>query len=289
MHGGPGGTLGSGGYRDHFDLTRYRVVGLDQRGCGASTPLACDPRHDLGANTTAQLIEDIEALRDYLGIGAWVLNGVSWGSTLALAYAQAHPDRVLGIVLVAVTTTSRAEVDWITEGCGILYPEAWEDLTAELSDLDPNFARGRTRVIDSVAALMRSSDAIARVRAARAWTRWEDHHVAIGAGGYRPNPRWSDPVYAENFATLVSHYWSHDGFSSPPLAAGMGAIADIPGHLIHGRLDVSGPATTAWAVHRAWPASVLTIVEGEGHGGETMMRAWQDANHALLETIPTAG
>lgn len=126
LHGGPGGTLGKSSYRHRFDLNRSRVVALEQRGCGRSLPHASDPTTDLSTNTTTHLISDIEQLREARGIDRWIVNGVSWGSTLALAYAQAHPERVIGIVLFAVTTTRREEVDWITEGVGAIFPEAWD-------------------------------------------------------------------------------------------------------------------------------------------------------------------
>ncbi|WP_256983483.1 alpha/beta fold hydrolase [Rhodococcus sp. 06-221-2] len=124
LHGGPGGTLNASQFRRHFDLSRVRAIGFEQRGCGRSTPHASDPSTSLATNTTAHLIADIEALRVHLGVEAWIVNGVSWGSTLAVAYALAHPTRVLGVVLFAVTTTGRGEVDWITEGVGAVFPEA---------------------------------------------------------------------------------------------------------------------------------------------------------------------
>ncbi|MFT4218190.1 MAG: alpha/beta fold hydrolase [Micropruina sp.] len=126
LDGGPGGAPGTGGYRHRFDLRRTRVIGFDQRGCGRSRPHASDPATSLDGNTTPHLIADIEALRTARGVDRWIVNGASWGSTLALAYAQAHPERVIGIVLFAVTTTSREEVDWITEGVGAIFPEAWD-------------------------------------------------------------------------------------------------------------------------------------------------------------------
>lgn len=126
LHGGPGSGLGPGGYRMKFDPDRFRTVGFDQRGCGRSTPLATGPGYDLTRNTTQHLIADIEALREHRGVDRWLVNGVSWGSTLALAYAQAHPGRVTGLVLTAVTAGSRFEIDWITETVGALYPEAWD-------------------------------------------------------------------------------------------------------------------------------------------------------------------
>jgi proline iminopeptidase len=280
LHGGPGSGLGSGGYVDRFDPTRYRVIGLEQRGCGRSVPCADHPEHDLAANTTTRLIADIDLLRTHLGVDAWVLNGVSWGSTLALAYAQAHPDRVLGIVLMAVTTTARAEVDWITETVGALYPEAWERLAAFAESAGIGYRRGEGRVVDAYAQLLRSP--ATRDAAARAWMAWEDAHVAIGSGsGSRPVDAQRDLV----IAILVTHYWSHDAFLDPPILARMGALAHIPGYLIHGRLDVSGPPITPWRLHRAWPASTLLLEEHEGHGGPRMVQAWTDANSRLADRL----
>lgn len=285
LHGGPGGGLGAGGYVNRFDQDRYRVIGLEQRGCGRSVPLAGEPGHDLAGNTTQRLIADIEILREHLGIGAWVLNGVSWGSTLALAYTQAHPERVLGIVLMAVSTTRAEEVHWISEGCQILYPEGWSALADAIERLDPDFRRGETPIIGAVARLMQSCDPATRAAAARAWGDWEDTHVTIGAGGYSPDPRWADPAFAIPFATLVTHYWSNHAFLDPPILGRMDRIATIPGHLIHGRRDVSGPVQTPWLLHQRWPASTLTVIEDEGHGGPAMVAAWGAANTALLHAL----
>ena len=159
-----------------------------------STPLAHDPSHDLDGNTTQRLIADIEALRSHLEVDTWLLNGVSWGSTLALAYAQAHPERVLGIVLMAVTTTSRAEVDWVTEGVGMIYPEAWDRLARHAEDAGIGYQRYDERLISAYARLMRSPDPAVRTAAVDAWADWEDIHVSIGAGGFHRNPRWDDPT-----------------------------------------------------------------------------------------------
>lgn len=285
LHGGPGGGLGRSGYRNRFDLGRYRVVGLDQRGCGRSVPLAGSPGHDLARNNTPRLIADIEAVREERGIDAWVVNGVSWGSTLALAYAQAHPERVLGIVLMAATTTRPAEVHWITEGVAALYPEAWDRLAAFVGNHDPGFRRAETPLIDALARLMGRDDPELRAATARAWGEWEDWHVSIGAGGYRPDERWADPSFAVPFLTLVAHYWSHHGFCEPPILERMDLIADVPGRIIHGRLDVSGPVGTAWLLHRRWPASTLKVIEDEGHGGPRMVDAWSRANADLADLV----
>lgn len=290
LHGGPGGGLGTGGYVRNADLDVYRVIGVDQRGCGDSTPLAGDPAHDLDANTTPALIEDIEALREHLGIGAFVLNGVSWGSTLALAYAQAHPERVLGIVLFAVTTSRAEEVLWISEGVRIVFPEDWDALATVIEAEHPTWRRGTTPIIGAIAELMRSTDPAQRERVALAWGAWEEAHVSIAAG--RPDPahpgRFQDPAWIVPFTTLVAHYWAHCGFLEPPILERMDTIAHLPGYLIHGRRDVSGPATTAWELHQCWPGSELVVIEAEGHGGPLMVEEWRRANRELAQRLRAA-
>lgn len=278
LHGGPGGTLGRGSYRRKFDPDRFRVIGFDQRGCGQSTPLVTAPKYELNRNTTGHLIDDMELLREHLGVDRWLVNGVSWGSTLALAYAQAHPDRVLGVVLMAVTTTGRSEIDWITQTVGAIYPEAWDRLATHAEQAGIGYQRGRDRIVEAYARLMTGPDPAVRDRAAWAWHDWETHHVAIGAGGVPPNPDQGDGDARRAFATLVTHYWAHDGFLSPPVLDRMELLRGIPATLIHGRLDVSGPVITPWLLHRAWPDSELIIEEQEGHGGPAMVQAWCDAN-----------
>jgi len=278
LHGGPGGTLGRGGYRMKFDPDRFRVVGFDQRGCGRSTPHVTAPNYDLNHNTTKHLIDDMEALRRHLGVDRWLVNGVSWGSTLALAYAQAHPDRVLGVVLMAVTTSARSEIDWITETVGAIYPEAWHRLASHAEQAGIGYRRDRDRIVEAYARLMTDSDPAVRDRAAWAWHDWETHHVSIGAGGVPPDPDEDDGEARRVFATLVTHYWAHDGFLSPGVLDRMELLHGIPATLIHGRMDVSGPAIAPWLLHRAWPGSELIIQEREGHGGPAMVEAWCDAN-----------
>lgn len=265
LHGGPGGTLGAGGYRARFDPSRFRLVGLDQRGCGRSVPRVTAPGYDLSRNTTGHLIEDIEKLRDHLGIDRWLVNGSSWGSTLAVAYAQAHPSRVSGVVLVAVTMAGHAE----RAGIG--------------------FRRGQGRLIEAYARLMRHPDPAVRDETSRAWADWESHHVAIGAGGFRRDPRWDDDEWRHVFATLVTHYWAADGFLTPPILERMDRLRGIPATLIHGRLDVSGPAEMAWRLHRAWPGSELVIVEDEGHGGTSMAQACCSANSRHADRLEAYG
>lgn len=267
LHGGPGSGLGGGGYRTSFDPSVFRVVGLDQRGSGRSRPLALAALDVLDENTTQQLIGDIEALRERLRIERWLVTGVSWGSTLALAYAEAHPDRVDGLALLAVTSTSREEVDWITDGVSRLFPEAWERL---LGAAEPQPGE---RVVEAVARRLRSADPEIRELAATAWAQWDATHVSLDPG-FSPRPVTVD----RNQATLVTHYWANDAFLGPTgILDGVGVLREIPAVLIHGRRDVSSPVVTAWRLHQAWPASDLHIVEDEGHGGPRMLKLFAEA------------
>lgn len=288
LHGGPGGTRGRRGYVTRFDPQRYRIISLDQRGCGESVPLAGTPAHDLAANTTARLIADLEVLREHLGVERWVVSGASWGSTLAIAYAQAHPDRVLGLILVAVTTTSRREVDWITEQVGAIYPEEWDSFATHAERGVPSYTRGEGRIVEAYVELLASTDPAVRDAASRAWARWEDVHVSLATGGYAPDERWDQDAYRLAFTTLTSHYWAHDGFCDPPLLEGMAPLRHLPAVLIHGRADVSGPALTPWLLHRVWPNSTLHIVEADGHGGAEMMELWCQAADDFADRLSTS-
>ena len=266
LHGGPGAGLGPGGYRRRADPERHLIIGIDQRGCGRSRPLVIDALERLSENTTAALIEDIEAVREHLGIQRWLVTGVSWGSTLTLAYAQAHPERVTEIVLVAVTTTSREEVDWITEGVGRFFPEAWERFEAASK------RRPGERVVEAYARRLAGGDAADRARAADAWDAWESVHVSLDPL-WQPGPLHADPAERAIFATLVTHYWANDAFLPGPerILDRVDRIAHIPAVLIHGRHDISGPVITPWRLHKEWPASRLHVIENEGHGGPESM------------------
>jgi proline iminopeptidase len=285
LHGGPGAGLGASRYRDRFDLSRTLLIGLDQRGCGRSVPHASEPQVSLAGNTTTQLIADLERLRERLGIQAWVLNGASWGSTLALAYGQAHPERVLGVVLYAVTTTSRSEVDWITEGMQAVFPEAWDRLASHAEDAGFGFRRGAARLVTAYAQLMDSDDPAAREAASQQWALWEDTHISIGAGGFSRDLRWQDQRFRHAFVRLSTHYWSHDGFCDPPILEQMDRLDGIPAVLIHGRRDLSSPAAIPWELHRRWPGSSLHIDDGDGHGGTSMAQTWRAANDQLIARI----
>jgi proline iminopeptidase len=198
---------------------------------------------------------------------------------LALAYAQAHPERVSELVLAAVTTTSHAEVEWLTEGMRRVFPEAWDRFAA---------ASGRQpgqRLIDAYFERITSPDPQVREAAARAWCDWEDTHVSLPPG-HQPSPAYEDPTFRLNFATLVIHYWKHAAFiPANGLLAEMPRIAHLPGVLIHGRWDVSSPLQTAWELHKAWPGSTFVVVEHEGHGGAAMV---DEVNRAIARFTPQA-
>lgn len=272
LHGGPGGSLGTGGYRKRHDHTRFRIIGLDQRGCGKSTPAVQDDLVHLSENTTQALIEDIEAVREHLGVERWIVTGVSWGSTLALAYALKHPDRVLGIALVAVTSTSRKEVQWITEDVGRIFPEAWNEFS-EASGANPG-----ERLVEAYARRLAGGDRDDAGRAASAWDRWESTHVSLDPN-WVPGPLFDDERERMTFALLVTHYWAHDGFliNGQEILPRIHGLNGIPGYLIHGRRDISGPAVTAWQLQRRWQSSRLVVIEDEGHGGPESMAALSDA------------
>lgn len=283
LHGGPGGTLGASGYRNRWDLSRTRLIGFEQRGCGRSLPSAADANVEMESFTTPRLIADIETLRIGLGIEKWILNGVSWGSTLALAYAQAHPERVIGIVLFAVTTTSREEVQWITETVGALFPEAWDRLAGFASRHVPAYASGELRLVEAYAQLLSSSDLELREAASREWALWEDTHISLGSEQVVRDPRWEERSFRHSMTRMTTHFWAHDGFCQPPILENMAKIQHLPAVLIHGRADVSGPARTAWKLHQLWPASSLVICEKDGHGGADMVDHWTSANAKMLD------
>lgn len=285
LHGGPGGSLGTGGYRNKFDPARFRVIGLEQRGCGRSTPHPTTPDYRLDQNTTPHLLDDIERIREHLGVEQWLVNGASWGSTLALAYAQDHPERVLGIVVFAVTTTDRFQVDWLTETVGALYPEAWDRLATHAEQAGIGYRRGRGRLIEAYARLMTHEDPAVRDAASHAWVDWEDNHISIGEGGVQSGTQWDDDEFRQSLTILVTHYWARDGFLTPPILDRMDRLHGIPGTLIHGRRDVSATSVVAWQLHRAWPGSELVIEELEGHGGPAMVREWRSANSRHADRI----
>jgi proline iminopeptidase len=263
LHGGPGSGLGDGGVRQVYAEGRACVVALDQRGCGRSRPLVSDAPSSLKTNTTQALIRDLEALREHLGIERWLVSGISWGTTLALAYALAHPERVSGLALAAITTTSREEVDWLTEDMGRIFPEAWERFAAASGRLPAE------RIVDAYARRLAGEDAVDRAAAAVAWDSWENTHMSLAPGRRQRTLLHQDPNERLLFATLVTHYFSHEAFLLGEQAILVRAreLTGIPLTMVHGRHDISGPVITPWRIQQALPAGRLVIVEGVGHGG----------------------
>jgi proline iminopeptidase len=276
LHGGPGAGC-TPQNRRYFDPATYKIVLTDQRGCGRSRPYA-ETVSDLEVNTTFHLIEDLERLREHLRIDRWTVLGVSWGSTLALAYAQAFPERVAAIVLACVTTTSRREVQWITHGIGRVFPEQWERFASVGTG-----ERTRNDLVDLYAELVFSADAAAREQAARQWCAWEDTHISL-APGYAPSRRFTDPAFRLLFTRLVTHYWRNAAFlSEDQLLRNAPRLEGIPGTLLHGRYDVSSPLETAWRLRQVWRDCVLQIVDDAGHGGGSMSESVVSAmNRAAL-------
>jgi len=259
LHGGPGSGR-SRTARRLFDPAHYRVILFDQRGCGASTPHASEAGVDLSVVTTETMLLDIERLRARFEIDRWLVYGSSWGATLALLYAQRWPARVGGLILSSVATTTRREIDWITRGVGAFLPEAWERFRRAVP------AAGRDGDLPTAyhRLLMDPLPSVTQ-RAAEAWCAWEQALVAIDPG-HVPHPRFADPRFRLAFARLVTHVWSnrawlHDG----QILEDAGRLAGIPGALIHGRLDISGPLVTSWELARAWPDATLVPVATAGH------------------------
>lgn len=267
VHGGPGSGSSPDGRRS-FDPDRFRVVLSDQRGCGRSAPHASDPATDLSANTTHHLVADMERLREHLGIERWLLVGGSWGSTLTLAYAERHPERVSEIVLVGVTTSRRSEIDWLYRGVGRFLPEAWE----RFRDGVPEAERDGD-LPAAYARLLESPDPGVRARAAADWVAWEDavvsHETAGDPTAY--SARQDDARLA--FVRICAHYFSHGAWlEEGALLRDAGRLAGIPGILIHGRLDLGAPLGTAWELARAWPDAELVVVDEAGHTGTPSLR-----------------
>jgi proline iminopeptidase len=260
MHGGPG-TGCTPGMRRYFDPAAYWIVLFDQRGCGRSTPHASDPAVDLSTNTTQNLIADTELLRSHLGIDSWLVFGGSWSSTLGLAYAQMYPERVTEIVLVSITSGTRREVEWITQDMSRVFPAEW----ARFRDGVPESERD-SRLVDAYSRLLEDPEPAVREKAARDWCAWEDAHVAIRKD-HKPRLTAEDLPYQMAFARLVTHYWRHDCFLEDGIIVReAGKLAGIPGVLVHGRIDISGPPDIAWHLAQAWPDAELTLIDDAGHG-----------------------
>jgi proline iminopeptidase len=255
LHGGPGGGA-MPVYRRLFDPSAYRIVLFDQRGCGRSTPHA-----SLEHNTTWHLVADMERIRETLDIERWQVFGGSWGSTLALAYAETHPDRVIDLVLRGIFLLRRQELDWYYGGgAAAVFPDEWEKFCAPIPEAE------RGDMIAAYYSRLTGDDGKARLEAARAWSMWEGATVSL-----LPNPGrvagFGAERFAEAFARIECHYFINGGFFECDgwLLENIERIQHIPAVIVQGRYDMATPVTSAWALHRAWPEAELRLVADAGH------------------------
>lgn len=255
VHGGPGGGS-QPEYRRYFDPAVYRIIQFDQRGCGQSTPHA-----SLKDNTTWHLVSDMERLREHLGVERWLVFGGSWGSTLSLAYAQTHPERVSELILRGIFLLRRKELLWFyQEGANFIYPDAWEAF------LEPIPPEERDDLMAAYYRRLTSEDRTEQLRAAQAWSTWEASTLSL-----YPNPQrvdnFGNPEFAIAIARIECHYFMNAGFfeKDGQLLDNVDRIRDIPGIIIQGRYDITTPMRSAWNLHQAWPEAEFRLVPDAGH------------------------
>ena len=281
IHGGPGAGCDALSRR-FFDPNLYRIVTFDQRGCGRSTPHA-----SLDNNSTWDLVADLERIREHLGIDKWVLFGGSWGSTLALAYAQTHPERVHALLLRGIFLCRPQDFQWFyQEGASRLFPDYWEDYLAPIP------ADERGDLMQAFYKRLTGQDQIAQMHAAKAWSTWEGRTATL-----RPNPqvveRFSDSHRALSIARIECHYFVNNAFlDADQLLRDMPKIAHLPGLIVHGRYDVICPLDNAYALHQAWPNSELQIIRDAGHAAsevgitDALVRGADEMARRLLDLAP---
>jgi proline iminopeptidase len=255
LHGGPGGGIVED-YRRYFDPETYRVVLFDQRGSGQSTPHA-----SLEENTTWHLVADIERLREHLGIDGWMVFGGSWGSTLSLAYAQTHPQRVRQLVLRGIFLCRPKEIEWFyQEGASAIFPDVWEEYVKVIPEAE------RHDMLTAYHRRLTSEDEAVRLEAARAWSIWEGSTSKLF-----PDPglieHFAEPQQALSLARIECHYFMHNSFFETDnyLIENVGKIRHIPAVVVQGRYDVVCPMMSAWELHRAWPEAELHVIPDAGH------------------------
>lgn len=255
LHGGPGGGINPT-YRQYFHPEKWRIVLFDQRGCGKSKPHA-----ELRENTTWDLVADIETLRQHLGIGAWTVFGGSWGSTLSLAYSQAHPEHCTGLILRGIFLLRRREIQWFyQEGASYLFPDAWERYLAPIPEDE------RHDLVAAYYKRLTHDDPQVCTEAARAWSIWE-----ASTSRLQQSPdliqRFSQAEFATAFARIECHYFIHGGFLEPEgqLLNNVHRIRHLPGVIVQGRYDVVCPPLSAWELHRAWPEAEFHLIPDAGH------------------------
>ncbi len=254
LHGGPGGGC-TPTQRRLFDPEKYKILLFDQRGCGRSTPYA-----SLEANTTWHLVADIERLREMIGVDKWMVFGGSWGSTLALAYAETHPERVTELVLRGIFTLRRSELLWYyQEGASWIFPDKWEGFLAPIPEAERGdlMAAYRKRLIDP--------DPAVQAKAARAWSLWEGETITL-LHNQEYSDQFGDEHYAIAFARIENHYFVNEGwFEEGQLIRNAHRLKGIPGVIIQGRYDIATPPKTAWDLHKAWPEAQFIMVPDAGH------------------------
>lgn len=256
LHGGPGSGI-SATARRYFDPERYRIIQFDQRGCGQSTPNAAV---SLEHNTTQHLIDDMEAIRTALGVDDWLVFGTSWGSTLALAYAQRHPRHVRAMVLAGVTTTRQKEIDWLYKGLAMFLPQQWQRFITAIPD-----HLAKEDPVGAYLQLLNDPDPAIRRMAALEWHLWEAGSISAESGAAFPE-KWRDADYILTRARLCAHYFHHAAWlEDSVLLRNAGVLAGIPGMLIQGMRDLQGPPVTAYDLAAAWPGSQLIAIGGAGH------------------------
>lgn len=255
VHGGPGGGTDPK-CRRFFDPAAYRIVLFDQRGCGKSTPSSC-----LDDNTTWHLVEDMEKVREHLGIEKWLVFGGSWGSTLSLAYSETHPERVTNLVLRGIFMLRKKEIDWFyQEGASAMYPDAWEHYLNAI----PEEERGD--LVSAYYKRLTSDDAEVRAAAAKAWSIWEGSTSKLF-----PDPdyvsRYAGDAFADAFARIECSYFKAGGYFEPEdqLLRNVDKIRSIPAVIVQGRYDMVCPMMSAWELHKAWPEADFKLIADAGH------------------------
>jgi proline iminopeptidase len=254
LHGGPGGGI-SPKHRRLFDPKLYDVILFDQRGCGKSTPHA-----ELEANTTWHLVADIERLRELAGLDKWLVFGGSWGSTLALVYAETHPGRVSELVVRGIFTLRRAELEWYYQrGAALMFPDKWERFVAPIPEAE------RGNLMAAYRKRLTCDDKAVRINAAKAWSLWEGETITL-----LPDPvissAFGQDQFALAFARIENHYFVHAGWMDEgQLIRDAHKLASIPGAIVQGRYDMACPPVTAWDLHKAWPQAEFHMLENAGH------------------------
>jgi proline iminopeptidase len=276
VHGGPGAACDSSSRR-FYDPAIYRIVTFDQRGCGRSTPHC-----ELEENTSDDLVADIEKIREHLGVDKWVLFGGSWGSTLSLLYAQAHPARVQAMILRGIFLSRQCDLDWLyKDGAKRIFPDHWQEFIRPIPEVE------RDDMIGAYYQRLTGNDELARMSAAKAWSAWEGNCSRL-----RPSAdimaKFTKPHNAMALARIEAHFFRNKCFMSEnQILENMDRIKDIPGRIIHGRYDVVCPLDNALALHAAWPAAELHIVRDAGHSAsetgnvDALIRATFDVSREL--------